>query len=93
MVAIVLVVVIVAVSVFATVRAVQWMTKSGPYNTYGLATGRLEQDRENLRQEIEDERRRTAAESEAESAAADLDERWMSGDAFGPPDDGPGRRR
>lgn len=81
---------VLVVLVLTTVRAVQWLTKSGPYNRSFTVDGDVAEQRRALRDEIEDRQSRESPHDET----ADLNDAWMSGEAFGPPgarDDDPRR--
>lgn len=88
MVGIVVGVLLLCLVVFSIVRAVQWLTKTGPFNTYGRSDEPTAQARRELRAQIERGRQEPAP-----LRAEDLDDPWCEGEEFGPPVDGPDARR
>jgi hypothetical protein len=90
MVAVVASLLFLAVLVFATVRFAQWLRGTGPFARGAADAGRVSEQRRALRDEIA---RGGGQHEDPPHGTADLNDAWMAGEAFDPPNAGSDDRR
>lgn len=90
MVAVVVALLLFAGLIFATVRFVQWMRGTGPFDRNPLKDAAVGEQRRALRDEIHSRRaeERPAGTDDLGDEPVDLNDEWLASREFGPP--GPG---